>query len=166
MKIIESPPDPERQNLINAVTQDAANLLGVHPNNDSPQAITTKVNEAIVAIVTGEKTPMSSNENPDLLLGALWGAQMVRQFDWHWADVTVDDSIREVSVISPNQGMIIFPFSFTAMCLERKCICTVLLSFNMLLANDRTDEIKPGSYENIMLSIHHIVPPYTLENIG
>ena len=36
----------------------------------------------------------------------------------------------------------------------------------MLLQNDRIGEIPPGTYENIMLNIHHIVPPYILEADG
>jgi hypothetical protein len=36
----------------------------------------------------------------------------------------------------------------------------------MLLENDRIGEIEPGTYENIMLNIHHIVPPYTLQPNG
>jgi hypothetical protein len=36
----------------------------------------------------------------------------------------------------------------------------------MLLENDRIGEIAPGTYENIMLMIHHIVPPYDIESDG
>ena len=81
-------------------------------------------------------------------------------------DVVIDDEFNEVAMISPNQEMIIFPFSFTAACIEKQCICTILLAFNMLLENDGIGEISPATYENIMLNIHHIVPPYTLEPDG
>ncbi len=91
---------------------------------------------------------------------------MARRFKWYWADVVIDDEFEEVAMISPNQEMIIFPLSFTAACIERKCICTILLAFNMLLENDRIGEISPGTYENIMLNIHHIVPPYLIEEDG
>jgi len=162
MKVTESTPDRERLDLIDAVTIDAAQLLGIDLSNDPPQAIMTKVNDAIVALVFGEATPVSQDENAHLLLGALWGAQMARQFHWYWADVVIDDTCNEVAMISPNKKMIIFPFSFVGACINKQCICTVLLAFNMLLA-DRIGDIPAGSYENIMLQIHHIVPPYMLE---
>ncbi len=91
---------------------------------------------------------------------------MARQFQWYWADVVIDDKFKEVAMISPNQEMIIFPFAFTAACIEKQCICTILLAFNMLLENDRIGEIAPATYENIMLNIHHIVPPYTVDPDG
>lgn len=166
MKVAESPPNNERLALLSAVTNDAVELLGIDLDADSPQTVMTKVNEAIVALVFDEPTAVAEDENPDLLLGCLWGAQMARQFNWYWADVVIDDSFNEVAMISPGKEMIIFPLSFVSACIQKQCICTVLLAFNMLLENDRIGEIAPGSFENIMLSIHHIVPPYTLETSG
>lgn len=166
MKVTESHPDQERLRLINAVTDDAAALLDIDLQTDSPQSIVAKVYDTVVDLVFERPTPVSEDENPDLMLGALWGAQMARQFQWYWADVVIDDQFNEVAMISPHQEMIIFPFSFTAACIEKQCICTILLAFNMLLENDRSDEIAPGTYENIMLQIQHIIPPYTLEPDG
>ena len=166
MKIVESTPDKERVTLINAVAKDAAALLNLDPDSESPQSIVSKVNDAIVDLVFDKDTPVSRDENPDLLLGALWGAQMARQFNWYWTDVVVDDQFNEVAIISPNQEMIIFPLSFTSAIINKQCVCTVSLAFNMLLEDDRTGAIPPGTYENIMLNIHHIVPPYSLESGG
>lgn len=163
MKVQETPPDQKRLDLIQAVIVDAAALLDVDLKRDSPQAITQKVNDAVVDLVFERPSPVSEDENPHLVLGALWGAQMARQFHWYWADVVIDEEFKEVAMISPNQEMIIFPFSFTAACIDKQCICTILLAFNMLLENDRIGEISPGTYENIMLMVHHIVPPYELE---
>ena len=163
MRVQESSPDQERLGLIDAVAGDTFALLNIDPESDSPQYIIQKVNDAVVDLVFDRPTPVSEDENPHLVLGALWGAQMARQFHWYWADVVIDDEFNEVAMISPNQEMIIFPFSFTAACIEKQCICTILLAFNMLLENDRIGEIAPATYENIMLSIHYIVPPYTLE---
>ena len=163
MKVSESHPDQKRQSLIRGVTADAAELLDINLSKDPPVEIMGKVNEAIVAIVFNKPTPVSQDENPDLILGCLWGEQMKRQFNWYWADVLLDDSIKEIAMISPNQEMIIFPFSFVGACLNKQCISTVLLAFNLLLENDRIGEIEPGAYENIMLGIHHLIPPYSLE---
>lgn len=166
MKVQESPPNQKRLSLIEAVVGDAAALLDVDLKVDSPQAIMQKVDDAVVDLVFDRPTPLTEDENPHLVLGALWGSQMARQFQWYWADVVIDDEFNEVAMISPNQEMIIFPFSFTSACIEKQCICTLLLAFKMLLESDRIGEIAPGTYENIMLMIHHIVPPYDLESDG
>jgi hypothetical protein len=163
MKVIESSPDQERLDLIKAVTEEAAALLDIDLSSDSPQIIMAKVDAAVVDIVFERPTPVSQDENPHLLLGCLWGDQMVRRFGWYWANVIIDDEFNEVAVLSPNQEMIIFPLSFVDACISKQCICTILLAFNMLLENGQIGEIAPGAYENIMLHIHHIVPPYTLE---
>ncbi|MEM6692105.1 MAG: hypothetical protein AAF664_21935 [Planctomycetota bacterium] len=164
MHVQESPPDQERIDLINAVVGDGIALLGVNLEQDSPQAIMQRVNDAVVELVFNRPTPVADDENPHLVLGAVWGAQMTRQFDWYWADVTIDEEFDEIAMISPNQEMIIFPFSFTSACIDRQCVCTLLLAFNMLLENSRVGDIPPGAYENIMLNIHHIVSPYDLES--
>ena len=59
MHIAESPPNQERQELIDGVTGDAAAMLGVDLGSDSPQQIVTKVNDAIVALVFGKPTPVA-----------------------------------------------------------------------------------------------------------
>lgn len=163
MKIVESQPDEERMSLINAVADEAAALLSVNGESDSPQSIVSKIYDTTVDLVFGKQTPVSEDENPHLLLGALWGRQMERQFDWYWADVIIDDQFDEVAMIAPNQEMIIFPLSFTAAIIDRQCICTIMLAFNMLLEGTQFEEIPAGAYENIMLNIHHLIPPYTLE---
>ncbi len=161
MKIVESKPAEERMQLIHAVAGDAAQLLQVDAAADAPQAIVAKVDAAMVDLVFQRDTPVAQDENPDLLLGAIWGVQLARQFNWYWADVVVDDQFEEVAIIAPQREMIIFPLSFAAAVINRQCVCTVMLAFNMLLEG-QIGQLPPGSYENIMLGIHHIVPPYTL----
>ena len=166
MKVIESPPNQERLQLIEAVIGDAAALLNINLQSAAPVSIMKKVNEAVVDLVFNRPSSVSEDEEPHLLRFAPCWAQMVRQFEWYWADVVIDDQFNEVAMISPNQEMIIFPFSFTAACIEKQCICTILLAFNMLLENNRLGEIPPATYQDIMLNIHHIIPPYTLEYDG
>lgn len=83
MKVSESTMDEERMELINAVTRDAAELLDINLSKDPPEGIIRKVDDAIVALVLGKETPVAQDENPDLLLGCLWGSQMTRQFNWY-----------------------------------------------------------------------------------
>ena len=161
----ESPTDPERSRLIDVVTQEAAAYLSVDPVRDIPAHIVEIINEVIVKIVLEEPQPIPESEEQDLVLGSLWGSQMVREFGWSWVDFHVD-GILDVAVVSPTRDMAIFPFTFIADCLAKRCVCTVALSFNMLLQRKGEIIFEPNSYDSVMTRIRHIVPPYTLEPRG
>jgi hypothetical protein len=161
----ENPPNLERIRLIKAVTNDAAGFLGVDPVNGSPDAIVQKIDATIVEMVFGRATSIPADEEPDLLLASLWGAQMVREFGWAWVDMQFDDGV-DAAVVSPERDMVIYPFTFVAECLAKRRICTVELSFNMLVGRKAEMVFPPKSYEDVMMHIHHIIPPYTLEEIG
>ena len=152
--------------LIDAVARDAAQYLGLSLKVNTPLEIIEKVNAIITNLVLDQPIDIPEGEEPDLLLGCLWGAQMQREFNWYWADVVIDNDVKEIAIVSPQQEMIIFPLSFVGACIQKQCICTVLLAFNMLMKKEGFDELKPSEYENIMLNIHHIVPPYSLQQIG
>jgi len=157
----ESPPNAERQELIASVTRDAATYLGMDLERHSAKQIVTEVNDVIMELVFSEATPIPDSEQPDILLGCLWGSQMVRELGWSWANLQFED-YTEVAVVSPSRDMAIYPFTFVGRCIAKQCICTVALSFNMLVQR-RTEQVyPPGTYEDVMELIHHIVPPYTL----
>lgn len=158
----ESKPDSERQGLIDAVTKDAARYLALDLLQNTPSEIVSSVDDTVKKIVFGEGVPIPDTEEPDLLLGCLWGAQMVREFEWAWVNIHQDGSL-DVAVVSAAREMVIYPFTFVAACLAKQCICTVELSFNMLLARRDSLVFPAGTYEDIMTRIHHVVPPYTLE---
>lgn len=161
-EIRESPPDSERQGLIDAVTGDAARYLGVDLPKHTPKDIVRVVNDTVTKLVFGEDVPIPKTEEPDLLLGCLWGAQMLREFQWTWVNIHRNDSL-DIAVTSPSRDMVIYPFTFVAACIAKRCICTVELSFNMLLERKDTAVFQKGAYEDVMAHVRHIVPPYTLE---
>jgi hypothetical protein len=161
----ESPTDPERSRLIDVVTKEAAAHLGVDLARDTPAHIVEIINEVIVKIVFKEPQPIPDCEEKDLVLGSLWGSQMVREFGWYWVNIQVDGAL-DVAVVSPSRDMAIFPFTFVADCIAKRCVCTVALSFNMLLERKGEIVFEPKSYEYVMAHVRHIVPPYTLEPIG
>lgn len=161
----DSPCDLERQRLIDTVTTDAANFLGVDLSSASSASIVSRIDEVIVRLVFGQPQPIPESEEKHLILGALWGAQMVREFGWAWADVRSGEAVR-VGVVSPKREMVIYPFDFVVDCIQKRCVCTVELSFNMLREKKDLAAFAVGSYENVMALIHHIVPPYTLETKG
>lgn len=163
--LTENPTEPERARLIEAVTKDGAIHLGVDVANDSPAHIVKIINETIVKLVFGEVAPIPDSEQKDLVLGCLWGSQMVREFGWSWVDIHFKDAL-DVAVVSPARDMAIYPFRFVGECIAKRCVCTVALSFNMLLERKGETIFPANSYENVMKHIRHIVPPYTLEANG
>jgi hypothetical protein len=160
--ITESPTDTERSQLISSVTQDAAKYLNLDLEQNTPIEIIKAVNEAITKTVFGESVPIPENEEQDLILGCLWGAQMVRELQWSWADIHVGNSL-DIAVVSPSRDMAIYPFTFVADCIGKRRICTVELAFNMLIERKDAPVFTPGTYENVMMHVKHIVPPYALE---
>ena len=161
----ESPTDPERMRLIEAVSNEAAAYLGVDPMSDNPASIVKAVDAAIVRIVFGEAVPIPESEEKDLVLGALWGAQMVREFGWSWADMRFGETL-DVAVVSPARDMAIYPFTFVTDCIAKRRVCTVELSFNMLRERKGETIFAAESYESVMMHVRHIVPPYALEKTG
>jgi hypothetical protein len=157
----ESSPDEKRRELIASVTRDAAAYLSLDLGRNSAKDIVTEVNHVIMELVFGEATPIPDSEQADVLLGCLWGSQMVRELGWSWANLQFD-SYMDMAVVSPSRDMAIYPFTFVGRCIAKQCICTVALSFNMLRERGAEAAYPPGSYEDVMGQIHHIVPPYTL----
>ena len=106
------------------------------------------------------KNVVKDGEEARLIMGSLWGEQLVKKFGWHWAQVTFhdhDDSIA-FGVFSPDRSLAIYPLDFMLGCLRNKYVdVTVLLSFNMLLAG-KIPEMKAKSYTNVMEGVHRIVP--------
>src|SRR6185503_417876 len=146
----ESPPNAERMGLIEAVTKEAAGVLGVDPVKDSPDAIVQKVDATIVDLVFGRPTSIpQGDEESDLLLGCLWGAQMVREFGWAWAEIQLAQG-KDMAVVAPERDVVIYPFTFVAQCLAKRFICTVQLSFNMWSKRRAEMVFPPKSYEDLM----------------
>ncbi|MDF1755798.1 MAG: hypothetical protein P1U89_23615 [Verrucomicrobiales bacterium] len=164
-KIVERTQEADQSRMIESMASQAASMLSLDLESDDPDAIVNKVYDSVVDLVFARPNPFNNSEAPHALLGSLWGSQIVRKFNWYWADVVVDDRVGEIAIISPNREMIIFPLSFTGACINKQCICTMALAFDML-GKGNFSEIQPNSYENIMLNIHHIVPPYELNALG
>ena len=154
--------DAARMKLIEAVANDASGFLGVDPATDSPASIVKKIDATIVDIVFGKPAPIPDTEEKHLVLGCIWGAQIVREFGWSWADIRSGDAL-DVAVVSPSKDMVIYPLTFVAECIQKSRICTVELSFNMLRERKGDAIFQSNGYENVMTHIRHIVPPYALE---
>lgn len=158
--ITESPPDEERLRLLASVAEDAADYLGVSLDEDSPEAIIRAVHECVREIQEGGGPEFDEGERVDLLLGCLWGSQLVRALGWEWVNVVFHDhgDSEAVGVASPNREFAIYPFHFVQGCLENNATVKILLAYNMLSAG-AMPTLPPRSYENVMDAVHYIIPP-------
>ena len=159
--ITESRPDEERMRLIQLVTEEAAEILGLSLDADSPDAIVKAVNDCVREIQKGRGPAFPADSEVDLLLGCLWGSQLVRSLNWEWTNVTFHDhgDSKAVGVLSPQRELAIYPFHFVHGCLENGAVVTILLAFNMLKERSSRPDFPAHSYANVMDHVHHIVPP-------
>jgi hypothetical protein len=61
-------------------------------------------------------------------------------------------------VFDPRRTRGVYPFHYLVGCMENGVYPTVLLAFNLLIANEIPD-FEPGEYVNVMDGVQHIVPP-------
>ncbi len=152
-------PDEMRSHMPGAVHEGAA-LVGVK-HNDPPPRVVEAINEFIAKPPKKSWFKKIDNWNERAIpIGALWGMQMVRQFQWEWTLVEEDDedASKSVAVFDKRRSLGIYPFDYLFGCLENKAYPTILLAFNMLMAGS----INTGperAYENLMDGVQHIVPP-------
>ena len=90
-------------------------------------------------------------------LGALWGDQLVRQFQWMWTVIGVDDAER-YGVVPVDRSLALFPAYFVRDCLyDADRDFTAMLMFNMLHAG-RFNSSSPDGYLNLAETVARIVP--------
>ena len=74
-----------------------------------------------------------------LRLGCLWGEQVCRAYDWHWAELTFknDGEYQRTAVISPDRAYCVLPMNFVWRHFEKpEREETIALLFNMLESED------------------------------
>jgi hypothetical protein len=101
-----------------------------------------------------------SDEEAPYAMGSLWGAQLVRRFNWDWAMLTFHDRGDSTApgVVAPDRSLAVYPFHFLMGALAHQTVdATIALSFNMLEAGAVSDR-KPGEYRNLMQSVVRLVP--------
>lgn len=159
--VVETPPSAETMRLIDLVAADAAKILGVSLD-ESPKTILEAVNECVHDVKKGDGPKLDEDADIVMLLGALWGNQLVKALSWEWANIDLTDRdppFAAIGVVSPNRDKVIYPFNFISLCLEKDVVVSTLLVYNVLVEKPETTVYEPGSCENMMTRIAHIVPP-------
>jgi hypothetical protein len=159
MRVTEEPIDPDILESLAGAAGEGAELAEVSLGA-TPAEIVRAIND-FVQRQHGEPTDDVDNwEDRALPLGSLWGMQLVRQFGWEWANVTLHDhgDVKAMGVFSADRSLAVYPFYFIFGCLEHQATVTILLAFNMLVEG-KIPPLPAGGYANVMEGVHHIVPP-------
>ncbi|MFN3150520.1 hypothetical protein [Bremerella sp.] len=159
--VVQSEPIAETMRLIDLVAADAAEVLGVSLE-DSPQSIVAAVNDCVRDLQKGNGPELSGDEDIVMLLGALWANQIVKTLGWRWTNIDLTDRdppFKAIGIVSPDADKVIYPFNFVSLCVEKDVLVNILLVYNVLVEKPETAVFEPGSCENVMIRIQHIVPP-------
>ncbi len=91
-------------------------------------------------------------------LGCLWGSVLHAELAWDKL-ILREEGVDYLVLANQPRSMAIYPIEFVKICLLKpRADCTIELSFNMLCEGRLPADLEPGSYENIMGRIAHIVP--------
>ncbi len=122
--------------------------------------IVRSIDEFVFAWQKGQRPPLGPDQDLSVILGSLWGQQLVRELRWQWAAVSFNDGsdTNAVGVFSPDRSLAIYPFHFVFGCIDDSCPVTVLLAYNLLMDGSRIPALPENGYENVMDNVHHLVP--------
>lgn len=160
-KISEQPLAANIATPLAGAIRDGLSIVGLDETAD-PKTVIDALDAFVYAWQGGQRPPKEELDPEDapLALGSMWGAQLVRQFNWQWAMITFHDHGNTIAlgVLSPDRALAVYPIHFLMGCLQHPEVdCTIALSFNMLLA-DKVGKLKPKEYFNLMDGVHRIVP--------
>ena len=173
-KISEQPLEAKTLQSLADCADDALQILGLATGKGGKKSkaaltphdaltahdIVKAVDQCVYDLQQGQGPKFGAADEPDLVLGSLWGQQLVREFSWQWAAVTFHehDDAKAVGVFSPDRALAIYPFHFIYGCLENGAEVTIMLAFNLLVDGSKVPPLAPGTYENVMDNVHYIVP--------
>ena len=106
----------------------------------------------------GTRKP-DGNESVEIALGlgAVWGNQIVREFEWEWVCLKVDDQDYCV-VTSPDRSLFIAPAPFVKQCFDYPAtVCTIFYVFELIEANALAG-LAEGTFANVMASVRPPAP--------
>ncbi len=160
MNITEAPIEPNIAELLPGAAKEGADLVGVSVD-DQPAEIIQAINDFLAKPPKKRWFRKVDNWNDRAMpLGALWGMQMVRHFDWEWVGVIQHDfdDLKAIGVFDKKRSLGVYPFHFVYGCVQNGAYPTILLAFNMLSAGE-IPAFDERAYQNLMDGVQHIVPP-------
>jgi len=160
LKISDFPVSQDTLGGIAACAQQAATMVGVDFARSSQAEIIGAVDSFLYRWQKGQRPNLDEDDDLSLILGSLWGEQLVRGEGWQWAVAQFHEQgdSKVVGVFSLDRSIAIYPFNFVRACMENNVPVTILLAYNMLRDGKSIPPLPARGYANVMNGIHHIVP--------
>lgn len=155
--MVEHPLPQEVANLLPGAAAEGAALVGVQMDV-SPNQLIAAIDRFVATPQKKSMFKRVDNWNERAMpLGALWGIQLQRRFDWEWVMLEFDDD-SAIAVFDRERTVGVYPFHYVFGCIENGVYPTIELAFNMLEAG-QIPQFQPREYVNLMDGVRHIVPP-------
>ena len=132
---------------------DAALMVRVDPEVDTPGAIVGAIDVFLGKWQAGERPDVDEGDDLSLWLGSLWGAQLVEALGWQWASVTLPGKRKHVvavGVFPPDRAAALYPFHAVRTCLDTDAPVAVRRIFSMLMEGTKLNGLPPRGYQNVM----------------
>lgn len=150
-RLVEAPISDEQREGIDELAIDAAEYLQVDQASQTARDILERIENWIRQLQSKQVQPIQGEEM-DLLLGSLWGSQLVKALAWEWAEVTFldSDNAEAIGVFSPDRSLAIYPFHYLYGCLEHSVEPCLVIAFDQLTAPASHPRPTARHYQNLM----------------
>ncbi|QDV25061.1 hypothetical protein [Aureliella helgolandensis] len=159
MRITEEPIESDLMRDIESCAMDALPWLEIVATEPlTASAVVAAIDRFVYQWQQGQRPDNAGDEDFALILGSLWGMQLVESLGWDWSGVIFQDfdDARAVGVFSPKRSLAIYPFHFLHSCMEGDAPVTIELAFNLLVEGSRIPKLPDQGFENVMDNVHHI----------
>lgn len=152
MHEMEHPLPANMRKEIKEHVADASLMLRVDVETHTPAAIVGAIDVFLCRWQEGERPELNENDDLSLMLGSLWGEQLIEALGWQWASVILPDrgNAVAVGVFSRDRALALYPFHVVRACVDKGAPVAVRLAFNMLLEGTRFHAMPARGYRNVM----------------
>jgi hypothetical protein len=159
----ERPIRPDEADELRNYSESGLHLIGASATT-APTAIVEAIDRFVdqwprrdPALVAADLARCDEVIDLSWALGALWGEQLCRQFQWIWT-VIGEGGEEQYGVVAADRSLALFPSYLVRECLyDADRDFTAMLMFNMLLAS-RFDPTSPANYLDLGETVTRIVP--------
>ena len=157
MKVTEHPLPANLRRDIKERAADATLLLRVDPEVQGPESVIVLIDRFLVRWRNGERPELNEDDDLPLMLGSLWGEQLVEALAWQWAALVLHGKkdVTAVATVSPDRSLALYPFHAIKACLEKGAPIAVQRSFE-LLHGPGLPPLPRGGYANLL---QRLTPP-------
>lgn len=131
-----------------------ASPLGIPLAGRSTAELVGAVEQAVSQWQQG-RPPKAAEVKPEdlhIVLGTIWGEQLIAQFDWLWVNLTFHDfnDWSSLAVVSPDRALMILPYAYVCLCRDDQNVAVNMLAAFNAIGHQTLPAAAPGSYSNVM----------------